>query len=171
MQIFDVILLLILSGFIFYGLFFGFIRMIGALLGMALGAWVASYFYLYLFSIIKFFFFGLDNLGKVICFIVIFSFVSRITSYGFAFLDRTFNLITILPFIRAFNRLLGIFLGFFVGSTTIGLFLYVISKYSVLDSLIGEHIVNSKFAPTFIKFANVLMPFLSDALKMVKGIM
>ena len=78
MPIIDVILLIILFGFIFYGLFFGFIRTIGVLIGVIVGALLASHFYLYVSELVNYFFFGYNNLGKVLIFIILFSIIGVI---------------------------------------------------------------------------------------------
>ena len=50
MIIFDAILLIILAGFVFYGLFFGLIKTLGSLAGVIVGAFIASHFYLSVFN-------------------------------------------------------------------------------------------------------------------------
>lgn len=68
MPIFDIILLIILAGFVFYGLFFGLIRTFGSLVGMVVGLWLTFIFYLTVFGWVKNLFFGHELVGKIITF-------------------------------------------------------------------------------------------------------
>ena len=170
MPIIDVILLIILSGFVFYGLFFGLIRTIGAFLGMIIGAVLASRLYLPVSNWLDSFFFGYHNLGKVVVFLILFSLINRITGFVFYLLDRTFNLISIIPFLKTINRLGGAILGFLTGSFSIGLVLYVISRYTILESFLGRWLVDSQFSHFFIKFTDLLLPLLPEVLKKIEAL-
>src|SRR6056297_3190339 len=111
MTIFDFILLFIWAGFLFYGFFFGFIRTLGSLLGIIIGAWLASLFYLDLFYLIQPVFFGLDNIGKIISFLIVFGLITKLISFLVLIIDQTFNILSIIPFLKTINRLLGVVLG------------------------------------------------------------
>ncbi|MDD5295226.1 MAG: CvpA family protein, partial [Patescibacteria group bacterium] len=87
MSIFDIILLIILAGFVFYGLFFGLIRTLGSLAGVIIGAWLASRFYLEVFSWVGDLSFGFNNLGKVVVFIILFTLINRLVCFAFVILD------------------------------------------------------------------------------------
>ena len=170
MPIIDVVLLIILSGFVFYGLFFGLIRTVGTFLGMIIGAVLASRLYLPVAEWLDSFFFGYHNLGKVVVFLILFSLINRLTGFAFYLLDKTFNLISIIPFLKTINRLGGAVLGFLTGSLSIGLILYVASKYSILESFFGKWLVDSQFSHFFIKFADFLLPLLPEMLKKIQGL-
>jgi membrane protein required for colicin V production len=170
MSIFDVILVIILSGFVFYGLFFGLIRTFGTFLGVIVGAVIASRFYLPIASWLEPFFFGYNNLGKVIVFILVFSLVNRLVGFAFYLLDRAFNILSIIPFLKTINRLGGLALGFLTGSLALGLVLYVASKYSILESFFGHWLQNSEVAPFLIKFASLLLPLLPEFLKKLQSL-
>jgi uncharacterized membrane protein required for colicin V production len=170
MPIIDVILIVILSGFIFYGLFNGIIRMFGAFVGLIVGAIFASRFYLLVADMIEPMFFGYNNIGKVLTFIILFSLISKLTGMGFFLIEKAFNLISIIPFLKTINRLAGATMGFFVGGMTIGLVLYVISRYTLLDTLFGIWLNDSSLAPIFLKMSNLLLPLLPTVLKGLKGL-
>ncbi len=169
MIIFDAILLFILAGFIFYGLFFGLIRTLGSLVGVVVGAWIAGHFYLTFFNLINELFFGLDNLGKVICFIFLFLIVNRLVSFGFSILEKTFNLLSILPFLKTINRLGGALLGFVEGGLVLGLIIYVVARYAG-ESFIATWLAGSEIAPFLLNFAKVLLPLLPELLKTLKSV-
>jgi len=166
----DVLLLICLSGFVFYGLFFGLIRMTGVFLGTIVGAIVASRLYLSVSSILSPLFFGYENLGKVVVFLLLFSLINKLVGFGFMFVEKVFNLISIIPFLKTINRFAGGVLGFFTGSMTIGLVLYFVSKYAVLDFFIGTQLVDSKLAPVFLFFNKIILPLLPEVLKKIQSL-
>ncbi len=170
MTIFDTILLVILAGFVFYGLFFGLIRTLGSLVGVVVGAWLASHYYLTIFDWTQDLFFGHDNLGKVIIFIVLFIVVNRLTGFGFALLEKTFNIISIIPFLKTINRLAGAVFGFLEGALVLGLILYVASRYTFIGHWFGKWLVNSEIAPFLLKFVNILLPLLPEVLKKLQSL-
>lgn len=170
MTILDIILLFILAGFVFYGLFFGLIKTIGSLAGAVIGAWIAAHFYLTFFNIIQELFFGFDNLGKVVCFLVIFTVANRLVSFGFAILDKTFHILSILPFLKTINRLAGAVLGFIEGGLVLGIILYIISKYTFVGTFFGNIIANSELAPFLVNFVEILLPLFPEVLKEIKSV-
>lgn len=167
---FDGFLLILLSGFVFYGLFFGLIRSFGSFVGVILGAILASRFYLIVSDIIEPIFFGYNNLGKVLTFLVLFTLVNRLTGLGFYLLEGAFKLISIIPFLKSINKLAGALFGFLTGSLSIGLVLYVISRYAILEHWLGKWLVNSKLAPMFLKINEIILPLLPEMLKKLKSL-
>ncbi|MFA4834176.1 MAG: CvpA family protein [Patescibacteria group bacterium] len=170
MGIFDIILLIILAGFVFYGLFFGLIRTLGSLAGVIVGAWLASRFYLEVFSWVKDLSFGFNNLGKVATFIILFSLINRLVCFAFVILDKTFHIISIIPFLKSINRLAGAILGLLMGGLIMGLILYVAARYTIFNSFFGDWMVNSEVAPRLIKFSSVLTPLLPEVLKKLQSL-
>jgi uncharacterized membrane protein required for colicin V production len=170
MPIIDVILVVILAGFVFYGLFFGLIRTLGTFLGLLVAAFVASRLYLPVSLWLEQFFFGYVNLGKILVFLILFSLVNRLVGFLFYLLDRSLKLISIIPFVKSFNRLGGLVLGFCTGSLTIGLFLFFISRYAFIDQWAGRWLTQSELAPFFLKFANLLLPLLPEMLKKLQSL-
>lgn len=169
MTIFDVILLLILAGFVFYGLFFGLIRTFGSLIGVVIGAWLASHWYLYLFRLIHDLFFGFDNLGKVLAFLVLFSLINRLVCFFFSLLDKAFDIISIIPFLKTINRLAGAFLGFIEGGIVLGLILFFIVHSSFVPNFLNELFKSSQIVPFLLKFINILLPLFPEALRIIKS--
>jgi uncharacterized membrane protein required for colicin V production len=170
MPIIDVIFVIILSGFIFYGLFFGLIRALGVLLGLFAGAWVASHSYLLVFAYIEKIFFSWGNFGKVVVFLFIFSLVQKLVMILVSLLSRLFGFMTIIPFLKSVNRLAGAVLGFFEGSLFIGLLIFVTARYSFINHWFASWLLESVLAPFFLKIANVFLPFLPLFLKQIKSI-
>lgn len=166
----DVILLILLSGFIFYGFFFGFIRAVGSFVGVIIAAVLASRLYLPTSVLADRFFFGYNNLGKVLAFLILFSLIYKLVGLAFYLIDRIFSIFTIIPFMKTFNRLGGAVLGFISGSLFIGIILYVISRYAILETLAGKWLVGSQVAPWFVKWAKLILPLLPDFLKKLQAL-
>jgi len=170
MTLFDSILAIILLGFAFRGFSTGLIRMIGSLLGTVIGAFVASHFYLVFFESIRGWFNGLDNLGRVVSFIVLFIVISNVVVFIFKIIDKTYDFLSIIPFLGAINRVGGAILGVLVGGLVIGLLLFVFAKYVVIGTALSGWLMSSEIAPTLIYMAKILMPLLSFSLKNLKSV-
>jgi membrane protein required for colicin V production len=168
---FDIVLIVILAICFFRGLASGLIKSIGAFLGIIGGAFLASHFYLTLFPYTQKWFGGYDNIGKVVCFIVIFIVASWLIHILFMLLDKTYNLLSIIPFMKSINRLAGGILGLLVGAIVLGLLIYVISKYAPAGTAIGNWLLNSKVAPWLLSIAQILMPLLSGSLKNIQSLL
>ena len=164
LPIFDVVLLILLAGFIFYGLFFGLIRVIGGLIGIIVGSILASRYYLLVFDYFGGVFLGYDNLGKVFSFIFAFVLIRKLIVLIVASLNTAFNVISIVPFLTTFNRVGGAIVGFLQGSLILGMILFVASRYAIIDHWFGEFLINSTIVPILIKIASILMPLLPGVL-------
>ncbi len=170
MSTFDIVLVIILLGFILNGLFKGLIRLLGHVVGLIIGAFVASHFYLDLFSWWQNIFNGRDALGKVISFIVLFVVVTRLTDLGFKLIEKLFNLIAIIPGSKYLNNLAGGVLGFLEGGLFLGLILFVVSRYAVIGNFFGDGLTNSVVAPVLLKLVDLILPILPSALKTLKSL-
>jgi uncharacterized membrane protein required for colicin V production len=170
LPIIDIALLLGLAGFVFYGLFFGLIRSVGSLAGLLAGAYGASRLYLIVFNWVAGFHWGHEGLIKIICFIVCFTVISRLVSLIFVILDKFYSILTIIPFLKTINRLAGALLGFVQGSFVLGLFVYVIARYTPAGSPPAEWLASSQLAPFFLNFGNALVPLLPELLQKLQSI-
>lgn len=170
MSFFDIILAVILLGFIISGLFKGLIRSLGHIVGLIVGAYVASHFYLILFSWWQGVFNGHDAVGKVISFIILFVVVTRLMDLAFFLIEKFFNFIAFIPGSRYINNLLGAALGFLEGSLFLGLIIFVISRYAILGNFFGNNLKTSIIAPFLLKIVNIILPILPEALKALKSL-
>jgi membrane protein required for colicin V production len=168
---FDIVLVVFLAICALRGLTTGLIKVVGAFLGIIGGAFLASHLYLPFYPAIQKFFGGYDNIGKVVCFIVIFIISAWVIHVLFMLLDKTYNLLAIIPFMKSINRLAGGILGLLVGAIVLGLLIYVAAKYAPAGTMIGNWLLNSKIAPTLLIIAKILMPLLSMSLKNIKSIL
>lgn len=166
----DIILLLLLAGFVFYGLFFGLIKTIGSLAGVVVGAWVASRAYLWVFAFVKPLAFGNDNWGIIICFILCFTIVNRLVNLGFALLDKTYHVFSIIPFLKTINRLGGAVFGFLEGGLVLGLVLYVVVRYAPGGGWFFGQLKGSRLAPFLLDFSTMIVPLLPEILRRLKSV-
>ncbi|MFA5000313.1 MAG: CvpA family protein [Patescibacteria group bacterium] len=170
MLVFDIVLLVILGGFIIRGLFKGIIRMVGRVVGLLVGAFAASHFYLNLYEWGKNLAAGHENAGKVIAFIIIFVVVTKLVNLLFVLLEKIFKFIAVIPGSKYINNLLGALLGFLEGALFLGLILYVISRYALIGNFFGDGLINSSVAPFLIGITKIIMPLLPEALKALKSL-
>lgn len=168
MIILDVVLLLFLAGFVFYGLFFGLIRTIGSLFGLIGGIYVAVTFYETVFSYLSSLAFGFNVLGKSVAFFLIFTLVNRLIVLGFAVIDRTFDFLAIIPFLKTINRLAGAVFGLIEGGFVLGFALYIVQSYDFLNILLVRFSVGSKVVSYLEKFVEILRPILPNLLDQLK---
>lgn len=169
MGAFDIILLIILSWFVFYGLFYGLIRSIGSIAGLLLGFWAASTFYLNIYELFKAFFFGYDKVGHVLMFLLTFSIVNRLVCFGFALLDKAFDIISIIPFLNVINRLAGAIFGLVLGGLTIGFAIYAIRYYPWLGDHFNKYLDNSKVVPYLEDYTSQAILFLPGIFSGIKN--
>lgn len=170
MSIFDISLLIILGGFIVNGLFKGLIRIIGNIIGLFAGAWIASHYYLTLYAWGAQWANGHDNVAKVLAFIILFVVASRLIDFIFFLVEKLFNLVAIIPGSKYINNLLGAGLGFLEGALFLGLIIYVISRYTLIGNFFGDQLTQSIVAPWLLKIVTLISPFLPQALKALTAI-
>ncbi|MFZ4632474.1 MAG: CvpA family protein [Patescibacteria group bacterium] len=172
MSIFDICLLIILFGFIFNGLSKGLINLLGRVVGLIVGAYIASNFHVQFFELIKKFFNGNESMGKIVSFIVLFFIVTLIMDIIFKMIEKIFNFIAFIPGSKYINNLAGAVLGFFEGSLFLGLIIFVISRYALIGNLLGlsGQLTNSVVSPYLLKIVNIILPILPEALKALKSI-
>lgn len=168
MIILDVVLLLTVAGFVFYGIFFGFIRTIGSLLGLVIGLWLASLFYNQAYSVVRSMAFGYDVIGKTLTFFILFTLINRVVVLIFALLDRTFDFFSIIPFLKTINRLAGAVFGLIEGGFLLGFILYIVQSFPYLGMWVDKVGAGSKIIPYLMKFVEILRPIFPTLLDQLK---
>ncbi|MBN1779098.1 MAG: CvpA family protein [Candidatus Buchananbacteria bacterium] len=164
LTIFDLVLILLLFLFIAFGFALGLIQALGALIGAVLGTWLAGLYYLPFADWLTPLMFGHANTAKVVAFILIFVLVNRLTGLAFWIIGKIFNLISIIPFTKTINRVLGALFGFVEGTLVLGLSLYFILQIPFSDWFSGV-IIGSKVAFWLMQMGAVLAPLLPALLR------
>lgn len=171
MLVFDAILLIILAGFIFYGLFFGLIRTVGSLLAVVIGVWLASLLYEPAYDWASGQWGAFGTLGKVAVFFLLYGLINRLVALGFSLLDHLFDLLSIIPFLKTINRLAGALFGLLEGALVIGLVLYAISGQPVVGAWLSRSLSDSQAAPYFLKFIGLIKPLFPEVLRVLKSLL
>lgn len=169
MNVLDITLLVALGGFVLAGFWFGLIHMVGAFAGMIVGVWAAGHFNTQVSEWIVSVFGGNINLIRVLAFVLTYSIAARLVGVLFWFVEKIFGLITIIPFLKTFDRLLGAALGFVEGMLAIGLAVYFMGRFPISERF-AELLHASQFAPKFQAVGSVLAPLLPDAIRILKSV-
>ena len=168
MEFFDIILFIIIAGFAMFGFWFGLIHTLGSLLGTVMGAYLASRYYEPMAGWLTGITGWEGNFPKVLMFVIAFILINRLVGFAFWIVDKAARVLTNLPFIKGLNRFFGLLLGLFEGLITIGLILYFVERFPLSDKIM-EHVAGSVIAPYTVSVAEVLLPLLPEALKMLKS--
>ena len=170
MILLDLILVLIIFFFTVSGFWFGLIMTLGSLVGTVAGVLVAGqYFEAFAAKLIGL---AMGNAGvaKVFAFVLIFLLVSRLVGLIFWVINKIFNLIAIIPFLKSLNRIGGGVLGFAEGVVFLGIALVIAAKYVTVPWFV-DAILASKVAAWLMKYGNILVPLLPKSTLEAKGIL
>jgi len=169
MNVIDLTLVIMLAGFVLAGLWFGVIHMIGSVLGVIIGALGAGHFYGqasdYLLPLVG----GNDNLAKLLAFFGLFIVISRLVGFVFYFIEKLFNIVAIIPFLKTFNRLLGALLGLIEGTLILGLLVFFAGRFPYSESF-ASMLAESPIARAFNVVGSILAPLLPEAVRAIRTI-
>ena len=166
----DIILIAIFLAFAMAGFAFGLIRSVGAIIGLALGAYVASHFFYPLAGWLTPIIGGNAGIANVISFIFIFGVFNRSTALAFHFLNAGFNLIAIIPGMKLLNRIGGLILGGIEGLLTLGLFIYVVAKFLPSTEFVTVTLNNSQVAHYLVIWSKWIIILLPDAFSKIQSV-
>lgn len=144
MLIVDIVLLLLLLGFVGAGMKDGFVHTLGRIIGAVLGFVAARAWSGYIATILDFFM--PSGWAKFIAFILLFILITRLVGLVFKLVDGIFEILSILPFLKSVNRLLGLILGFVEGFIIIGGAIYIVLGFKIEPHLVAW-LSASKLAP------------------------
>lgn len=167
MPIFDLVLIIFLGGFIFYGFYIGLVRMILNLGSSIISIIISVNIYLKVYELIPFIGFGSESLGKTISFILVLIILSYALSFAFKFAAKILKIITSLPIISFVNRFLGGILGLVQGLFVLGVIIFVMSRYAITNDFLNNLIVSSDVAPIFMGSINWITPLVPEALRLL----
>lgn len=129
----EIILLLILIGHIGQGWKDGFIHTMGRVVGAVLGFILArswSISIAFIFAILL-----PTGWARFVAFVVIFIVVNRLVGWLFKIADGLFRILSLLPFVKSINGLLGAILGFFEGAIVLGGIIWLVDNFDLIASL------------------------------------
>lgn len=168
LTIVDGVLFLVLFSFAITGFWFGFIHMLGSFLSIVAAAYISGRYFDFVSSKVSFLFGGYENVGKVITFIILFLLVTRLVGFVFWLIDKFFQLLAVLPFLKTINRLGGAVLGLIEGIVLVGLSLYLLVRYPVNEPL-TQALADSQAVSYLLNVANKVAPLLPDVVQKAKA--
>jgi membrane protein required for colicin V production len=164
MNFLDYCLLGFIIIFTFFGWRKGFIQTLGSLVGIVIATILATRFYPLVADYL-----GSSTWSPTLAFFLIFSLTVKLTGVAFWLFGKIFRIITVLPFISTFDKLLGTILGAVEGILIATLAVYFLSKFSVSPK-ITLLLKQSLLADVFLTISIVFWPLLPEALKKIKSI-
>lgn len=136
MNIVDITLLILLGGFVLAGFWFGIIHMIGSMLGVIIGTIVAGQLYDGFAAWMAGFLHINPNLLSVLAFMLLFSLTVRFVGLLVSLVDKAISILSIIPFLKLFDRLLGALLGLLEGAFALGIAVHFVGKFPFSGELI-----------------------------------
>ena len=165
----DIILLSILSIFILAGFFLGFVKSFGSFLGMLLSIIIAGNLFEGFAQTFRFIFLGNVNLARIVVFTVLFILISKLLGIFFWIINSLFKIVSVVPFVKSINRILGALLGLVEGVFAIGMVLFMMLKFPLATD-ISLMLATSKVAKALLMAAQILSPLLPAELRDVVGL-
>lgn len=150
---FDIIVILIVAGFIWKGVRLGFIEAIGGIIGVFVGLMCAGRWWQVVATSVE----PIVNshiLATAIGWLLVFIIVNRLVALIFWVIDKVFHVIAIIPFLKSINSLLGGIVGLLEGFFVIGAIISIMVLLPMTESL-KENTAKSKFSRIF-SFVNVI---------------
>ena len=168
MGVIDVCIVIILGGFVLFGVWFGLIHTLGSLVGTVFGVFLASRWYAALAALLIRITGWDENISRVVMFVLAFLIINRLVGFAFWMADKLLQIFTRMPFLRSLDRLLGATFGLVEGLFTVGMIVFFIERVPLTDRFM-YYLAQSNLAPITTKVVAVLLPFVPDALKTIQS--
>ena len=168
MVLIDFIFLVILGGFVLFGFWFGLVHTLGALVGTIAGVYLSSRWYDDVAIWAHNQFSGNLNVWNVVAFIMLFIVINRLIGFLFYLLEKSFDVLTSLPFLKSIDRFAGAFLGLIEGAVVLGGLIFIADKFPF--DLEKKFLAASVLKGYFLDVFNILLPLVPQALKAVDKI-
>jgi uncharacterized membrane protein required for colicin V production len=136
MLLVDIILILILVGFLGRGWKSGFVDALGELIGAIIAFLVARWLSLPLAIPIGLLMPDHPGLARFIAFLLIFLLVGKLISWLFSLVAKVLKIVTSLPLISLVNKILGGITGFLTGVVFVGSAVYLVFTFRLDDRLV-----------------------------------
>lgn len=161
---FDLLLVGFLFTFVWGGFKSGLIMAIGGIVGLLFGSVLATRLYVPFSGWVAQFVGHNETTAKIVAFIVLFVFISRIIALVFWIINRMFHFIAIIPGLKLINKFGGGIIGFLEGSLFLGLVLQFAGRLPI-DVNLTNAINGSTIAPYLLGVSGWLVAFFPVALK------
>jgi uncharacterized membrane protein required for colicin V production len=133
MWLINLLLIIAVLGFIGTGYKDGFVHTVGRLVGAVIGFVLARSFSISAASILA----GILPSGwaRFVAFAIIFIIVTEIVGFIFKLADGAFKILSIIPFLKTINNILGAILGIFEGIVLVGGTIWVLTNFNLVPSI------------------------------------
>jgi uncharacterized membrane protein required for colicin V production len=166
----DIFFVVVLGLAFLAGLRRGLFKVVGSLVGLVVGAWIASHYYLAGFDWLVQRFSESWLISKIAVFIILFFLASNLTAWAFSFLGGILEAITIIPLMKTANRLLGGLLNLAEAALSWSLILFFLSRYLPTSTELGQQLSQSIIAPYLMTIGKILWPLLPVVLKQMQAL-
>ncbi|MDO8559816.1 MAG: CvpA family protein [bacterium] len=163
----DFVMVLVIVCFGAFGFALGLIQVVGSLVGMVVGAWLASLSYSPLSKQLSQYFLGRAGAADATAFLVVFLLVNRLSAAVFFVLNRVFRLLSFIPFLKTFNRILGAAFGFLEGALLLGIILRAAQHFSAFP-WVTQLTSESKIAGFLLALVQLASPLLPALLSVIR---
>ncbi|MBU0531022.1 MAG: CvpA family protein [Candidatus Uhrbacteria bacterium] len=127
----DLIIIIIVFAFAFYGLFFGFVSTLGSLAATIFGIYLSSRLVNPLMNL-----FGTDAImTRVVLFVILFLLVSKLFGIVIWVLEKVWGVFRIIPLTGLLDRVLGLALGIIEGIIVVAIVMYYALVYLPPDGI------------------------------------
>jgi membrane protein required for colicin V production len=161
----DIVLLVIIGAFVLFGLFFGLVHTLGALIGAILGIFLASRFIDPVFDVVGPFI-GNGSVARIIIFIILFLFVSRLAGFVLWLIEKLLGVLKIIPFAGFLNRLLGGAFGLLEGVVVVGIVLFYSTQVLPQDTILAA-LQTSTIADFLLSAVSTLQVLFPESMRMM----
>ncbi len=143
------------------GLKTGFVYKAGTVIGFIAGLWFASRWTPGIA-----YFFGGGPITIAVVFLIILSLLSKLFGLGAWTLDKVFKILTIIPFLKTFNRIFGGMLSILISCFIISTGLFIVNSMATVAGAknITTIIEKSTIAASLLELKGVYKPLLSNTL-------
>jgi len=167
MKFFDIAIFIIFFGFCWFGFWRGLIQTLGSIVGIFLGAILASRWYDQVIPIL-----GMNETPatRIIVFILLFILIVKLTGLLFQIIHKSFKIAAFLPGLKTLNRFAGLVLGAVEGALFLGVVLNFI-KNAATGTIFEDTLAGSVLVGFFVAFASWIVPLFPKALRKVNDLM
>lgn len=163
-MILDLILILILVGFVLGGYKKGFVASLGSLVGWVLTILIMARLYPWLLN-----YFEGGFWTKVLVFILALIIISIIISIAIWIVEKIFKFFHFIPGVKSLNKILGAAFGLISGLLLVSFVVWMLLKLPVEANWLNTQIQNSYLIKPMLLIAYVWIPFVPQAYREVKN--
>ena len=153
----DIVLLAVLALFAISGLYYGFVKTLGSIVGMVAGMLIGSWGVAILSSAIPFF---ARPLVAIVTFLIIAAIVGWIVGWFVNIAEAARKLVSIIPFLGTINHLLGGIFGLIEGIIILAAVAFYAESYlpsgNMRDQILGSAVM--RILSVFVDVAQLLFP-------------